>query len=148
MCQHNFHYRDIVSCVAEPIPASEYNHTIRYSEHQPFYEMRNDGSGEPYANILELRTDKIRNFLSTIDFPGVADLWVVQYEYLLQNGTADLIRRISEVTGVEPRCDPYPPQVRPRKWTRRITKPFADHIDKYLNWTVEEMIGYRKWQRK
>jgi hypothetical protein len=45
-CQEDFPYQDIVSCVIEPLPHEHYNHTIRYSEHQPFYEMI-PGTGKP-----------------------------------------------------------------------------------------------------
>lgn len=143
MCQARFHYRDIVSCVAHPLPLSAYNHTLRYSEHEPFYEMRNDGSGEPYASIMELRTDKIRNFLSTANYPGVADTWVVQYEYLLNKGTQHLLDRIAEWTGVEPRCEAFPPQNRIQKKSRYIDPDHARFIKERLNWTVEGWIGYQ-----
>ena len=99
-CQEDFKYRDIVSCVLEPIPHEAYNYTIRYSEHQPFYEMRNDGSGLPYDSIMEMRTDKIRNFLTVANYKGVADLWVLQYEYLVLKGTQHLLDRIEEWTGI------------------------------------------------
>ena len=149
MCQEDFHYRDIVSCVMEPLPASAYKFKPRYSEHQPFYEMRNDGSGLPYNNILELRTDKIRNFLSTAKYDGVADVWVLQYEYLVNRGTQRLLERLAEWTGVEPQCEYKPPQNRKQKKTRRITKEFAQHIRLNLNWTVEKWIGYDiEWQRE
>lgn len=141
-CQQEFAYKDIVSCVTEPLPDSYYNWTLRYSEHQPFYEMRNDGSGLPYNNILDLRTDKIRNFLSVVDYPGVADAWVIQYEYLLSKGTEQLIRRISEWTGVKAKCDPMPPQNRKQKKSRYVSPSFAAHIREHLNWTVEGWIGY------
>jgi hypothetical protein len=45
-CQEDFPYQDIVSCVVEPLPHEFYNYTIRYSEHQPFYEMI-PGTGKP-----------------------------------------------------------------------------------------------------
>lgn len=143
MCQDDFAYRDIISCELEPLPPSHYNYTIRYSEHQPFYEMRNDKSGLPYDNIMDLRTDKIRNFLSVANYPGVADAWVIQYEYLLSKGTQHLLDRIEEWTGIKPQCRPKPPQPnRKQKKSRFITKQFAKHIRMNLNWTVESWIGY------
>ena len=141
-CQENFLYRDIVSCHKEPLPQSFYNHTIRYSEHQPFYEMRNDYTGEPYANIMEMRTDKIRNFLSVKDYKGVADAWIVQYEYLLNKGTHQFVRRIQEWTGVEPRCKPIDAQIRKSKKSRIVSADFAKFVCLNLNWTVEAMINY------
>jgi hypothetical protein len=142
MCQDDFHYRDVVSCTVEPLPLSHYNYTIRYSEHQPFYEMRNDGSGLPYDNIMDMRADKIRNFLSVLDYKGVADVWVIQYEYLLTRGTKHLLERIAEWTGVKPKCKASPPQNRRQKKSRRLSKEMAAFIRTHLNWTVESWIGY------
>jgi hypothetical protein len=142
MCQERFMYRDINSCAIEPLPREAYKHTLRYSEHQPFYEMRNDGSGQPYANILEMRTDKIRNMLSVVDYEGVADAWVVQYEYLLSKGTDALLRKIEQWTGLQRHCKAKDPQNRRQKKSRFVTKEFAQHLHKHLNWTVEEWIGY------
>lgn len=138
-CQEHFDYRDIISCAVEPLPKSAYPKRLFYSEHQPFYEMRNDGSGEPYDNIMQLRTDKIRNFLSVKQYEGIADVWVVQYEYLLTKGTAGLIQQVAEWTGVEPRCDPMPPQ---QRRNRPVEKAMAEYIRDHLNWTVEAWIGY------
>lgn len=143
ICQEDFPYRDIISCTIEPLSHDHFNYTIRYSEHQPFYEMRNDGSGEPYANILEMRTDKIRNFLLDVpQYNGVADMWTLQYEYLVSTGTQHLLDRIQEWTGIEPKCKAILPQVRPTKSTRIVRADFAGHIHKHLNWTVEHWIGY------
>jgi len=142
ICQDDFRYKDVVSCVLEPLPPSYYNYTIRYSEHQPFYEMRADGSGEPYDNIMEMRTDKIRNFLSVANYPGVSDAWVVQYEYLLSKGTAHLLQRLEEWTGIKPNCKAKPPQNRKQKKSRFVSKEFAAHVRQRLNWTVENWIGY------
>jgi hypothetical protein len=148
-CQEHFAYKDIVSCTVEPLPKSHYGHKLRYSENQPFYEMRNDGSGIPYDNILEMRTDKIRNFLSVADFEGVSDAWVLQYEHLVKQGTTKLVERVAEVTGIEPNCKPKPPQIRKPKQSRFISADMAAHIRNHLNWTVENMIGYEiEWDRE
>jgi len=137
-CQEHFRYEDIISCPKVPLPKSAYK-TIHYSQHQPFYEMRNDGSGKPYSSIMEMRSDKILNFLSVKDYEGIADVWVVQYEYLLSKGTSAMIEQISEWTGIEPKCKPYPPQ---QRTNRLVEKEMAEFIKKHLNWTVEAMIGY------
>jgi hypothetical protein len=142
VCQEDFLYRDIVSCVEDPLPEDSYKHTLRYSENQPFYEMRDDGSGLPYDNIMEMRTDKIRNFMNTIHYPGVSDVWTLQYEYLVSMGTQHLLDRITEWTGVKPTCDAIPAQVRKPKGSRMIRADFASHIRQNLNWTVENWIGY------
>lgn len=139
-CQQFFEWKDIISCPTVPVPKSEYK-VLKYSNHQPFYEMRNDGSGEPYANIMEMRTDKIRNFLTVKDYEGVVDAWITQYEYLLKKGTKEFIDRIAKVTGVTPMCKPFPAQDRK---AREIDADMAAYINTHLNWTVEGWIGYEK----
>ena len=137
-CQEHFDFKDIISCAKEPVPKSKYN-KIHYSEHQPFYEMRNDGSGKPYKNIMEMRSDKIRNFLEVREYEGVADVWVVQYEYLLTKGTADMINQIADWTGIEPKCKTYPPQ---QRHNRPLEKEMAIYIKDHLDWEAEALIGY------
>ena len=138
ICQEHFEWKDIVSCSVEPLPKSSYP-KLQYSNHQPFYEMRNDGSGKPYPNIMELRTDKIRNFLSVRDYEGIADVWAVQYEYLLTKGTQELIDQVAEWTGITPQCKTFGPQ---QRRNRPVEKDMADFIKANLNWTVESWIGY------
>lgn len=137
-CQEHFDWKDVISCPVEPLPKSSYK-SLKYSNHQPMYEMRNDGSGEPYKNIMELRADKIRNFLSVKDYQGIADVWVVQYEYLLTKGTQGLIDQVAEWTGLTPNCTASPPQ---QRRNRPVEKNMAEYIRKHLNWTVESWIGY------
>jgi hypothetical protein len=137
-CQQYFEWKDLVSCQRVPIPKEEYK-KLEYSNHQPFYEMRNDGSGKPYKNIMKMRTDKIRNFLTVKDYEGVIDAWTVQYEYLLTKGTKAMIDRVAALTGIEPKCKPYPAQNRK---SRAIPADMADYISKNLNWTVEGWVGY------
>jgi hypothetical protein len=137
-CQEHFEYKDLISCPVEPLPKSRYK-KMQYSNHQPMYEMRNDGSGEPYANIMEMRADKIRNFLSVKDYEGIADVWVVQYEYLLTKGTQELVDQVAKWTGVEPKCKPMPPQ---QRRNRPVEKEMADFIRANLNWTTESWVGF------
>mmetsp|Transcript_30620 Transcript_30620/g.46987 ORF Transcript_30620/g.46987 Transcript_30620/m.46987 type:complete len:344 (+) Transcript_30620:279-1310(+) len=141
MCQEHFYYRDIISCDLNPKPAESYDHKLHYSENQPFYEMRNDGSGKPYENIMELRADKIRNFMETKDYKNVRDMWVTQYEYLVSKGTKALLDRITDLTGIDYDCKPYEPQNR-RK--RPIAVDFAKYLNEHLDWDAEELIGYKK----
>eukprot|EP00545_Synedropsis_sp_CCMP1620_P012623 CAMPEP_0119026382 /NCGR_PEP_ID=MMETSP1176-20130426/35351_1 /TAXON_ID=265551 /ORGANISM="Synedropsis recta cf, Strain CCMP1620" /LENGTH=159 /DNA_ID=CAMNT_0006982083 /DNA_START=424 /DNA_END=903 /DNA_ORIENTATION=+ len=137
-CQEFFAYNQIVSCNFEPLPVSHYE-KIRFSENQPFYELRQDGSGKPFKNIMEMRAAKIRNFLEVADYPGIADLWLLQYEYLLQEGTDHLLRRIEEWTGMARQCEAYPPQERR---VRNISRTFVRAINEHLDWSAEALIGY------
>lgn len=140
LCQEDFQYKDLVSCVVEPRPKSYWkNKKIRYSEHQPFYEMRPDGSGKPFKNLMELRAAKIRNFLEVRNHVGIADVWTIQYEYLLVKGTNHLLELIEERTGVKRQCKAIPPQNRKH---RNMSRTFARYLNKHLDWSAEGLVGY------
>lgn len=139
-CQQDFSYNEIVSCSREPLPIDSYE-SIHMSRHQPFYELKQDGSGEPFENIMEMRAAKIRNFLDTKEYPKVVDAWPVQYEYLLARGTKRMLDKISKVTGVPYKCDPYPTQHRKQ---RTLSKQFVEYVNEHMDWTAEELIGYHR----
>eukprot|EP00980_Cylindrotheca_fusiformis_P004876 scaffold1036_cov93-Cylindrotheca_fusiformis.AAC.9 len=139
-CQQFFDWKDIRSCQIMPLPQESYS-KIEYSNDKPFYEMRNDGSGEPYDNIMDMRSDKIRNFLSVKSYEGVADAWYIRYEHLLRQGTKEMIDNIAKITRVEPKCKPFPAQ---NRRSRPIEPEMVEYINTHLNWTVEDMIGYAK----
>lgn len=136
-CQHHFKYKDLISCIHRPEPWKPVDN--RTSLDKPFYEMKRDGSGEPYDNIMEMRSDKIRDTLEIKNFEGVADLWMIQYEYMLRTGTKQLLDRITEWTGIQPKCKAYPPQERRQ---REMPEDFIQFVTDHLNWTTEAFIGY------
>lgn len=140
-CQENFMYRDLISCHVRPYRKGTFNKT-HYSEHQPFYEMRYDESGEPFDSILEMRAAKIRNFLSTKHFLGVTEFWMLQYEVLVNAGTLDLIEKIEAFTGTKSHCDSSPPQGHRKK--RGINPDLVEYLMKNLDWEAENMVGYYK----
>lgn len=139
LCQEDFRYDQLVSCSVEPMPKSYFKHKLRYSENQPFYELQQDGSGKPFKNIMEMRAAKIRNFLDVREYVGIADVWTIQYEYLLTKGTEHLLTKIEEWTGQKRQCEAIPPQNR-RK--RPLSRSFARYVNKNLDWTAEGLIGY------
>lgn len=144
-CQENFIYQDIVSCVRRPLPESAYDHKLRFSEDTPIYEMRPESGGQPFKSVMDMRSAKIQNFLDVQNYPGVASVWAVQYEFLLQRGTEHLIERIAEWTGIEPKCNAYPPQLRRE---RPFEPEFVEYVTQHLNWSAEGLIGYGKYKQR
>mmetsp|Transcript_11124 Transcript_11124/g.20818 ORF Transcript_11124/g.20818 Transcript_11124/m.20818 type:complete len:215 (-) Transcript_11124:1382-2026(-) len=141
-CQEGFRFKDIVTCHQRPYPEHDFNVT-HYSNHQPFYEMKNDGSGEPFGSILELRSAKNLNFLSTLDYHFVKQLWIVRYEDMLRWGTDELIREIVVALGggVTANCTPNPPQKRQR---RSIGSEELNYLLEHIDWKSEIDIGYTR----
>jgi hypothetical protein len=134
MCQHNFRPDEVVPCM-------EMESRVMVSGLEIFsvYEMRNGSSGKPYDSILELRADKIQNFLSIADFDGIQDLFPVQYEQLVRNGTATLIHNLEEALGAKAHCSPMDPQtLSPRPLSPEYVEWMKEHVD----WETEALIGY------
>lgn len=138
-CQEHFSFNDLISCEVRPYPKGFFKRATRYSEHQPFYEMRNDGSGEPFDNLLEMRAAKIRNFLSVISYENVNKVLILQYEELVREGTNQLVRKIEELSGKMSKCSPSPPQIRAR---RKINSRLFKHLLNHIDWDAEGLIGY------
>jgi hypothetical protein len=104
----------------------------------------NDPKGRPYSNILEMRADKIRNFMETSTYSNVKGFWHYRYEYLLKTGTEELVRKIEKATGVKrnaEKCKIYEPQNR-RK--RKIDADFVNYMIDHVDWEAEALVGYEK----
>lgn len=147
ICQERFHYHEIVSCLTRPYPEGYFgpHRKHRFSNHQPFYEMRvNDPKGRPYNNILEMRADKIRNFMESATYSNVEGFWHYQYESLLKTGTKELVEKIERATGLKrhpEKCKIYEPQDR----RKRVMPPeFIDYMTDHVDWEAEALVGYVK----
>lgn len=103
------------------------------------YEMRYDGSGLPYNNILELRSDKIRNLLSLRD--AVDHFESLAYEQWMYQGTKSIIQRLEKVIGTPAQCNPLPPSNKTLEATHHNVD-FADWLRKHVDWETEALAGY------
>ncbi|GKY96788.1 hypothetical protein MPSEU_000638000 [Mayamaea pseudoterrestris] len=134
ICQEQFTPKQVVPCLEE-----DFVSVTRSISMRPNYELRHDGSGEPYKSIVDLRRDKVLNFMSIAKFDGILDFEPVQYEQLVQNGTNALLRRLEKALGFEARCKPYPPK--PLK-LYKVQGKYLDWLKDKIDWDVESMIGY------
>lgn len=138
ICSEHFRYHELRSCIHHTMPL-KYFPDRKFSEQYPMYEMRNDGSGVPFSNILEMRAAKIRDFLSYDSYSYVRKVIPVRYEEIVSGGTAPLITEIENLTGVKAQCTPAPPQHRE---TRPIDKDYLQHMNANVDWDAEALIGY------
>lgn len=104
------------------------------------YELRNDGSGKPYDNILDMRREKIENFLNVADFERVQDVYVVRYEEAKLFGTKKLIEQLEEALGQKASCSPVQGDKNFRE--RKIPKMFRGYLKTHVHWETEAKIGY------
>ena len=114
----------------------------RYRGFHPIYELRHDGSGEPYSSLLSLKADKMAHFLLELPLRmKIGGFLPVRYEDLLRQGTASLIRQIADMVGIEPPCTPtcpHPDRMRARSIDPEFQKWIQDHMDV----ATERLLGY------
>ena len=104
-----------------------------------FYELCHDGSGQPYDSILKLRRDKIRNFLEVADFPSVKEMFAVQYDEMVVEGTDLLLSYLEAALGVKANCAPYPGKAPPKI---PLAAEFIEYMREYIDWDSEALIGF------
>ncbi|KAL7555918.1 hypothetical protein ACA910_018255 [Epithemia clementina (nom. ined.)] len=111
---------------------------------KPFYELRDDGSGLPFNNILALRSAKIRNFLSVQHFPNVKGFYPMRYEALMTNGTSALLHSLEQSLNVTANCPPMQHQEMEATTTTTTTRPLLeDHVlymKQHVDWETEKLL--------
>ncbi|KAL7540581.1 hypothetical protein ACHAXR_010222 [Thalassiosira sp. AJA248-18] len=138
-CMHRFSFDEVVPC--SPGDRKNYNGTYQGNPIGPNYELNHDSSGQPYGSIVDLRRDKIQNFLDVAYFEGVHSFLPVQFEFMVSRGTSELIDEIENITGFQAHCKRMPPQpLRPKVLDAEFVAWMNDHVD----FKVEQLIGYSK----
>lgn len=139
-CVHRFNFKEVVPCTRQDRNDWR-NGTHNYTNKALMYELSHDGSGTPYGSIVDLRRDKIKNFLNLRNYDAVATIFPVQYEYAVSRGTAGLLQAIEDVTGLYAQCKPeLAREFAPKQLDAKYIKWMNDNVD----WEVEKMIGYYK----
>lgn len=131
----DFFPHEVIPCMANRTTTSS-----RGISMEALYELRHDGSGKPYDNILDMRKEKIENFLSVADFERVEDLFVIRYEEAKLFGTSKLIKVLEKSLGMKAACEPQAGD--PNFRERQIPDQFREYLKTHVHWETEEKIGY------
>ena len=107
---------------------------------QSLYELRNDGSGLPYNNVLDLRKEKILNFFSVADLERVQDVFIVRYEEAKLYGSSKLIVELETALGHKAACKRVEGDIDWRE--RSIPISFREYLKEHIDWETEAKIGY------
>ena len=134
------------------------------------YELNRDGSGRPYASVIDMRRDKILNHLSVAGFEGTRAFYPLRYEDLKAGGTEELIAEMERVTGLtrsancvafEGRAAVQGDQAtdgekeesrrmlrtgkdNPLHFHKELPEDFITWMNKYVDWEVEGRLGYSR----
>ncbi len=145
LCQSVFRYDDVVPCTLNSTLDELPGDMLRSM--YPVYELKNDGSGTAYQNILELRADKIANHVLQLPLLfSIGGFVLVRYEDLLEKGTQLLMEQVSQVVGMQgslpQQCKPAGPQPE-RLGQRVVPKGLKEWIESNMDVHMERLLGYR-----
>lgn len=134
LCQWGFNYSEVIPCLL----SSKF-------QKDPVYELKRDGSGKPFKNILRLRSAKIRNFIATKKYKNVHGHLTVKYENLVQNnGFKNLVELITSEIGMPSHCDLSKISLSmPLESNAMHDKNYVDWINKEADWIAEKKIKYK-----
>ena len=145
-CRYGFKFQEVMPCrwVDNTLPESVSR------AHEPIYELRRNIKdsidGVPFDNILQLRSEKIKNHLLEVPtLHGLEGYLALRYEDLLVNGTRAMLESVATMLGLPglpPKCIPIPPQ--PEKAGRRdIPEGLRKWVEDNLLLENERLLGYR-----
>lgn len=135
ICKRDFAPFEVIPCLEGNVDLySEQGVRTRAS-----YELKRDGSGQPYSNILDLRQAKIRNFLTVSDFESVQGFYVVRYEDMVLQGTVSLIGQLEKELNTTAKCVPEPAH---QLTKRPMPQEYMAYMRKHVDWVAESLIGY------
>lgn len=142
-CYEEFYWFDIIPCSRQDRDITKM--IVPFAE--ALYELQRDGSGRPFDNIIQLRTEKLHHFYQEVSqFQSIQHFFPHRYEDLVTQGTQILIDQIQQaLPGIQATCQPSPP----KKYLHKLLpKGMFDYLNQHLNWTVENVVGYRQWSEK
>jgi hypothetical protein len=155
-CSYGFYFEEVIPCMTQRDPQSD---------SFPLYELHPVTSGafagDPYSSVLELRADKIRNFLGAATFEGVVDSIVVHYEDLVWDedyrhlskpypGISGLLEEIDDRTNLIPDesagwindDEDYFKAIALGVGTTKLDPYYVHWMDEHVDWDVELLVGY------
>jgi hypothetical protein len=137
-CMHRFPFENIIPC--SKLDRNMYKNAKQNGKKIGVnYELNQDGSGSPYASILQLRSYKIQNFLSLSGFYAVHSFYPVQFEFMVSHGTSELINELEKVTGFKAKCQRQVP--RPIR-EKEYDPIYLQWVNEHLDWETEKLVGY------
>ena len=143
-CQRNINY---VPKSLQNIPKAFLRH-LPFDTHNPVYE-HNPTNGIPFENLLQLRAEKVRNFLRLPERWEMAGIGFIHYENLLGEKLKFLIEDISAALGSHEDINQMkvahcPSLPHFEKISYNLTTDFRDWITKTAEWDVETLIGFNR----
>ena len=151
-CTQAFRFDEVKPCILREnmITGPPWNIPLsRVRGYYPLYEQRR---GKPYDHLLQMRSDKIVNWVLQIPLlMKIGGFIVVRYEDILEGGNEYFLQQVNAIVNshstdhpksLPKHCPVIAPQ--PERIGKRYVDPdFKDWINLNLNVETERLIGYR-----
>ena len=143
LCRNGMDFEEVIPCRFDPGTLPE--RLVR--SQNPVYELKRGGKNdEPYANILELRSDKIVNHLLEVSIGyDLGGFMAVRFEDLVLNGTKAFLQELGQMIGYDQLPSTCKPQ-EPRPFMigrRKIPEGLRKWVEDHLILRTERLLGYR-----
>jgi hypothetical protein len=152
VCSQSFRFDEVKPCILrqDMITGPPWNIPLsRVRGYYPLYEQRR---GKPYDHLLQMRSDKIVNWILQIPLlMRIGGFLVVRYEDILERGNGFFLEQVNALLTNNPidskqslpkQCSVIAPQ--PDRIGKRYIPPdFKDWINKNIDVESERLIGYR-----
>ena len=171
ICQYHFKYNEVVPCKLDDLKMGKRERAdYRRDRHKregwikeyapiwgtenfepshnqtgvssPCYELKVNGSGEPYESVIDMRRDKLENHLAVANWSWVKGHEIAMFDRMSdQSYVSSFLRRIEKQIGLNATCDNIPSP----KWKSKksnVSQEFMDWITKRVDWEIEAQVGY------
>jgi len=134
-CLAGYSFQEVIPC--DPNDSFE-----RKGHSNIMYELMQDGSQRAFGSIIDLRREKVLNFMKVRKFHGVAAFFPERYEELYQRGTDGFLRTLEKATGLKANCAPFVGKGTVKH--KDVDPEFIEWMNTYHDWEAEAMVGYVK----
>ena len=134
-CLAGYKFDEVIPCLPEDSVDKE-----GYSTYM--YELMHDGSNRAYGSVIDLRREKLLNFLTVPRMNGVRAFLPQRYEMLVREGTGEFLKTLEEVTGLTAKCAPF--EGTGVVQHKNVEPEFMEWMNEFHDWEAEGMIGYQQ----
>jgi hypothetical protein len=151
VCTQSFRFDEVKPCILrkDMITGPPWNVPLsRVRGYYPLYEQRR---GKPYDHLLQMRSDKIVNWILQIPLlMKIGGFVVVRYEDILQRGNEYFLQQVNAIVNnktidshqsLPKHCSILAPQP-DRIGKRYVPSDFKDWINRNIDVETEQLIGY------
>jgi hypothetical protein len=151
-CHQGFRFDEVKPCLLDDEVFEGPPWNLPYSRVRGFIPVYEQQQGIPYDHLLQMRSDKIVNWILQIPMlMRIGGFLVVRYEDILEQGNEFVLKQVNAILNNQPitsrqslpeHCSAIAPQP-DRIGKRHIAPDFKEWINRNLDVETEHLLGYK-----